>query len=203
MIKKPRKCRNCEAIAYEVYCNKCKAKRNKEAEKKKIKQEKLKEKDRQRKFNKSTLMQNADLVFSLFIRLKGTNSEGYGTCVSSNKRVPWSSIDCGHYIPRGYIKYRYDERNCHVQSKHDNSRLHGNIPEYRRYIINTYGEEVEQEIFLGSKEYFKPEPDFFLEIIHKYIPEIKHLLKQKTFSTENYLSKINLLEKIYVKNISN
>lgn len=179
-------------------CGSCYAK----AQKEKTKQKKVKEKRTKqkltKKFSKTVLMKEADTVFSLFIRLRDTNDNGSGYCCSSRKFIEWSSCDNGHYIPRGYMKYRYDERNCNVQSKNDNSRLHGNIPEYRRFIIEKYGEHVEQELFLGSKEYFKPDPNFYLDVIRKYLPKVKTMLKTKTFETQNYWTNLNRIEKIYL-----
>jgi len=37
---------------------------------------------------------------------------------------------------------RWDEKNCHVQCKHCNETLHGNLAKYEAYIIRKYGIDV-------------------------------------------------------------
>lgn len=69
MIKKPRKCRTCEAIAYEIYCNKCKAKRNKEKERKKAKDDKRRQKYKikleEKKYTKEQLLRDVQKLVRL------------------------------------------------------------------------------------------------------------------------------------------
>lgn len=202
MIKSKKiNCKTCKAECWSGKRGLCDSCHKKEA-KAKVKVAKVKEKVQKKKaakrVSKSTLMKVADDVFSLYIRLRETDSEGNGVCCSSGKFICWTSIDLGHYIPRGYMKYRYDERNCHTQSKHDNGRLHGNIPEYRRFIIKKYGEKVEQEMFFGSKEEFHTTTDFFMEIIQKYLPLLPNLLQSKSFDTENYFKRVNIWIKFYL-----
>ncbi len=178
-------------------CGGCYAK----AQKEKTKQKKVKEKRTKqkltKKFSKTVLMKEADTVFSLFVRLRDTDSNGNMTCITSGRFCGWNSIDNSHYIPRSYMKYRYDEINCNAQSKNDNGRLHGNIPEYRRWLINKYGADVEMSMFLGSKEYFKPDANFYLDVIRKYLPKVKTMLKKKTFETQNYWTNLNRIERTY------
>jgi hypothetical protein len=177
-----------------------KEKKKKAAEKALRTKEKAKAKREEKKFTKSILMSVADDVFSLYIRLRDTDSQGFGTCVSSGRIIPWTSSQLGHYIPRGYMEFRYHEKNCHIQSAHDNGRLHGNIPEYRRFIINTYGKEWEEEMFLKSKQPFPVTANFFLEIIKKYLPLIPKLLESKSFDTTYYWKKFKPFMKLYLQN---
>lgn len=194
-------CRNCSKECYSGkrgLCNVCYSKDLKVKAKVKKAKAKAQKKIIDKRFNKSNLMKTADTIFSLYIRLRDSDTEGNSLCCSSGKMCEWSSLDNGHYIPRGYMKYRYDERNCNAQSKNDNSRLHGNIPEYRRFIISKYGQEVEQEMFMGSKELFKVDSSFFLNIIAKYVPVVLEQLSKKTFNVENYIINVERIKRLYL-----
>jgi hypothetical protein len=63
-------------------------------------------------------------------------------CISSGRRLDWSGngVDAGHYRSVGAAPHlRFDERNCHAQSKHDNQWKSGNVVEYRINLIKRIG----------------------------------------------------------------
>jgi len=83
--------------------------------------------------------------FNKFVKLRDM-AAGY-PCISSGRPLDWSgnAVDAGHYRSVGSAPHlRFDERNCHAQSKHDNQYKSGNIVEYRKGLIGRIGlEEVE------------------------------------------------------------
>lgn len=89
------------------------------------------------------LMKEADAAFMAFIRERDRLA-GY-PCISSGKPLDWSgnNVDAGHYRSRGAASaLRYDQRNCHAQSKHENRYKGGNIVEYRKGLIERIGIEA-------------------------------------------------------------
>lgn len=79
-------------------------------------------------------------AFNEFIRLRDQIA-GH-TCISSGRPLDWSgnAVDAGHYRSRGSAPHlRFDERNCHAQSKQDNRFLSGNISDYRIGLIERIG----------------------------------------------------------------
>ena len=59
-------------------------------------------------------------------------------CISSGRPLDWSgnAVDAGHYRSVGSAPHlRFDERNCHAQSKQDNRFLSGNAVDYRIGLI--------------------------------------------------------------------
>lgn len=89
------------------------------------------------------LLQEADKAFCAFIRARD-KSAGHA-CISSGKPLNWNGnqVDAGHYRSRGAASHlRYDERNAHAQSKHDNRHLGGNVVEYRKGLIARIGIEA-------------------------------------------------------------
>ena len=160
--KKPRKCRHCKQMFQPTYCgqNTCsfeckvalgvffaersKAKREKaeriaEIASTKILREKLK--------TKSEWMREAQTAFNQFIRLRDQLA-GH-PCISSGQTLDWSgnNVDAGHYRSRGSAPHlRFDERNCHAQSKKDNRYLSGNAVDYRIGLIARIGLEAVESL---------------------------------------------------------
>lgn len=64
------------------------------------------------------------------------------SCISSGRPLDWSgnAVDAGHYRSVGSAPHlRFDERNCHAQSKADNRFLSGNAVDYRIGLIERIG----------------------------------------------------------------
>lgn len=90
----------------------------------------------------SELVADAQRSFNLFIR-KRDQLAGY-PCISSGKPLDWSgnAVDAGHWRSTGAASHlRFNEDNCHAQSKHDNRYLAGNAADYRIGLIARIGLE--------------------------------------------------------------
>lgn len=103
----------------------------------KVRKEKLK--------SRGEHMREAQQAFNEYIR---TRDQAAGhLCISSGKPLDWSgnAVDAGHYRSVGSAPHlRFDERNCHAQSKQDNRFLSGNAVDYRIGLIARIGlQEVE------------------------------------------------------------
>ena len=83
----------------------------------------------------------AQKEFNAFIR-----DRDYGErCISSGKPMDWAGngVDAGHYRSIGSAPHlRFDERNCHAQSKQDNRYLSGNAVDYRIGLIARIGKQA-------------------------------------------------------------
>lgn len=88
-------------------------------------------------------IREAQQAFNEFIR---TRDQAAGhLCISSGKPLDWSgnAVDAGHYRSVGSAPHlRFDERNCHAQSKQDNRFLSGNAVDYRIGLIARIGQEA-------------------------------------------------------------
>ena len=101
----------------------------------KVRKEKLK--------SRGEHMREAQQAFNEFIRARD-QAEGH-PCISSGKPLDWSgnAVDAGHYRSVGSAPHlRFDERNCHAQSKQDNRFLSGNAVDYRICLIARIGQEA-------------------------------------------------------------
>lgn len=85
-------------------------------------------------------MREAQQAFNEFIRWRDQLA-GHA-CISSGRPLDWSgnAVDAGHYRSVGSAPHlRFDERNCHAQSKQDNRFLSGNAVDYRIGLIARIG----------------------------------------------------------------
>lgn len=86
------------------------------------------------------LIAEAQKEFNAYIRLRDQIA-GH-PCISSGRPLDWSgnAVDAGHYRSTGAASHlRFDEDNCHAQSKHDNQYLAGNAVDYRLGLIARIG----------------------------------------------------------------
>lgn len=85
-------------------------------------------------------MRDAQVAFNAYIRARD-QAAGHA-CISSGRPLDWSGnqTDAGHYRSTGAAPHlRFDERNCHAQSKQDNRFLSGNAVDYRVGLIARIG----------------------------------------------------------------
>lgn len=105
-----------------------------------------KKKDRVKRESLKTIPQliaEAQREFNSFIRERDRLA-GH-PCISSGRPLDWSgnNVDAGHYRSTGAASHlRFDERNVHAQSKHDNQWKAGNVVEYRINLIKRIGLEA-------------------------------------------------------------
>lgn len=88
-------------------------------------------------------IKDSQQAFNEFIRLRDQIA-GH-PCISSGRPLDWSgnAVDAGHYRSVGSAPHlRFDERNCHAQSKQDNRFLSGNAVDYRIGLIARIGQEA-------------------------------------------------------------
>lgn len=92
------------------------------------------------------LKREAQQAFNAYIRER--DRQAGHPCISSGRPLDWSGngVDAGHYRSVGAAPHlRYDERNCHAQSKQDNRYGAGRAVEYRIGLIARIGiAEVER-----------------------------------------------------------
>ena len=121
---------------------------------------------------RSKLVAKLDKTFSLYIRKRDTNHQGYFRCISCGRILPYEQADCGHYINRQHMATRFSEMNCNAQCRKCNRFMEGNIQGYRKGLIKKYGED-KVELLEAMQNRSVKISDFELEQMNKYY-------KQKT-----------------------
>lgn len=125
------------------------------------------------------LKEKLDRVFSHYIRLRDSNKDGYCRCISCGTIVFWKEIQNGHYVNRGHMGTRFDEKNCNAQCIRCNMFDEGNNIGYTRGLINKYGIRVISELEAKKHSISKLTPFEYETLIEHYSVEVKRLKAEK------------------------
>ncbi len=87
------------------------------------------------------LKQKAAELLQRLVRMKAADAEGICRCVSCGKLDHWKALDGGHFISRSYTFHLLREENIHPQCKRCNRFFTGCHDDYRRYMVEMYGED--------------------------------------------------------------
>lgn len=122
----------------------------------------------------SGLIADADAIFSQYIRLKYANKYGEVGCFTCYERRHWTLMQNGHYVKRGHLYLRWDERNCRPQCPPCNELKSGNMAEYTtRLEKQTPG--ITEILIEESRLVHKPSREEIRSIIAEYAPRVKEL----------------------------
>ena len=90
-------------------------------------------------------------VFSLWIRQRDADDNGYMKCISCGKVIHWrdgGNCHAGHYYSRGIRSVKYHEKNSNGQCYSCNMHQEGNKQGYAVGLIKKYGEGVLDELMI-------------------------------------------------------
>ncbi|WP_333907489.1 recombination protein NinG [Delftia acidovorans] len=124
------------------------------------------------------LTKEAQLAFNAYIRARD-QAAGHD-CISSGRPLDWSgnAVDAGHYRSTGAAPHlRFNEDNCHAQSKHDNQFLSGNAIDYRIGLIARIG-LARVEALEADNQPRKWTREELIDIRAKYRAKAKQLKKE-------------------------
>lgn len=119
-------------------------------------------------------------TFSLYIRLRDSNYDGIGKCISCEKHFYFRYADCGHLVPRTHKATKYDERNNNLQCVRCNRVLNGNLEEYTKRIDYKHGNGTAESLQSLSRKVHKYSEVDYKELEIHYRSEIKKLLQKKS-----------------------
>lgn len=82
--------------------------------------------------------------FHEFIRFRDSMEFGgeYFRCISCREIKPKSQMNAGHFIPgdKRFWATKFHPKNVHGQCIQCNLHMHGNLAEYRKSLVEKYGE---------------------------------------------------------------
>lgn len=125
------------------------------------------------------LTREAQIAFNAFIRARD-QAAGY-PCISSGRPLDWSgnAVDAGHYRSTGAAPHlRFNEDNCHAQSKFDNQWRAGNVVDYRIKLIERIGLE-RVEALEADNQIRKWTRQELIDIRNAYRAKTKELKKER------------------------
>jgi hypothetical protein len=127
----------------------------------------------------SKLKEALDRVFSVFIRLRDSDYNGIGTCITSGVQMPWIRLQNGHFMSRRFLATRWHEQNCASQSLAENVYMSGNQYEFGKALDRRWGTGTADEMVRLSKEHFKLTIPWLEEKIAHYHKQVQILKEEK------------------------
>jgi len=122
----------------------------------------------------------ARLIFQKWIRERDKDLP----CISCNKtdaELGPNMFDSGHFFSaERFSGLKFDETNVHKQWKKCNGvNMHGNLVEYRKGLINRYGEDYgfELESISDANRVYKYSRSELIDIANKYKMKLKQLVQ--------------------------
>ena len=123
-------------------------------------------------------LKTLDDWFSKYIRLRDSDDNGYGECISCGKRpIYWKDADAGHYVNRRKYAVRYNEKNVNFQCRACNRFQEGNAAGYTIGLTNKHGPQVINELYVASKGSTKWTPFDISVMVKFYKAEVKKMMK--------------------------
>jgi len=92
-----------------------------------------------------------DKQFSLYIRYRDVEDNGYGNCCTCGKLITVKSGQCGHFISRKEMATRFDEQNAALQCVKCNIFDQGRQLIFGKYIDKKYGPGTADRILARSR----------------------------------------------------
>lgn len=122
------------------------------------------------------LKKELDSLFSKYIRLSHSDSDGVVRCYTCNKLMSWKTAQNGHFVRRQYLATRFDEKNCRPQCVGCNVFGDGKTVEFAAKLEKeTPG--IVKKLYKKAQQITKDYP--YEEDIEKYkglLEEYKHLM---------------------------
>lgn len=125
------------------------------------------------------LIRKLDDIFSQYIRLRDSDSNGYCRCISCGAVLFWKKIHNGHFVNRGHMSTRYHEKNCNAQCPKCNLFDEGNNIGYTRGLLRKYGSGVIEELDIAKHSICKRSPTDYELLIDHYTKEVEKLKAEK------------------------
>lgn len=122
----------------------------------------------------------ADKWFGRYIRLRDTDEDGYGQCISCSAWKPYSELDCGHFVNRGRMSLRYNEVNCNAQCRDCNRFDEGNNVGYVRGMLKKWGQDAVDLLESKKRQIRRYAGWEYTEIAKYYRRQVKALYEQKS-----------------------
>lgn len=124
----------------------------------------------------AALIKEADEIYSKWLRRSSADKDGFVTCFTCDSRLRWQAAQCGHYIKRGHLYFRFDHRNTKIQDEECNVFKGGNYPEFTKRL-EAESPGITEYLMTEANLVYKPTRDEIRGIINEYSIKYKKLLK--------------------------
>lgn len=126
-------------------------------------------------------------IFNTFIRLRDTDENGVGKCISCNKPIFYGdNCQAGHYEPSSIVfaNLDFDEVNVNGQCAHCNGFLEGNKTGYMVGLVKKYGAGVLDQLKIKRRLGCHWVAFEYEVLIGQYRAKARALAKTKNFTVK-------------------
>lgn len=157
-------------LAISKRCYKCLMKREREKKREQIKRQKerAKKKREAKKESKSSLIKQLDKVFSIYIRKRDADKNGFITCPCCDRKIHWKNAQNMHYNSRAKMNTRFCEKNCFAGCIGCNVFKNGAYPEYTEFILKKFGEKYLRDLIKSGRDIKQWTTSELKDLIQKY-----------------------------------
>ena len=122
-----------------------------------------------KKVTRKSLIKKLDTLFSLYIRLKSADKNGFIKCYTCGVKKHYKDyMQCGHFISRRHYILRWSERNARPQCYGCNVMAQGRQYQFAINLNKEYGYDIAQELLDQSRGTAKFSNDDLLSLINRY-----------------------------------
>ena len=125
------------------------------------------------------LVKDLDKVFSLFIRMRASDENGYATCYTCGQVKKWKEGDAGHFISRGAYSTRWNETNVQFQDKKCNIFQSGQQYLFSVALNRLHGEGTADALYVMSRQTRKYGVGEIKAMIEIYKDKVERLKRDK------------------------
>ena len=125
------------------------------------------------------LIKDLDKVFSLFIRMRASDENGYATCFTCGQVKKWKEGDAGHFISRGAYSTRWNETNVQFQDKKCNIFQNGQQYLFSQALNRLHGEGTADALYVMSRQTRKYGVGELKAMIEIYKEKVERLKRDK------------------------
>ncbi len=125
------------------------------------------------------LVKDLDKVFSLFIRMRASDENGYATCFTCGQVKKWKEGDAGHFISRGAYSTRWNETNVQFQDKKCNIFQSGQQYLFSVALNRLHGEGTADALYVMSRQTRKYGVGEIKAMIEIYKDKVERLKRDK------------------------
>ena len=125
------------------------------------------------------LVKDLDKVFSLFIRMRASDENGYATCFTCGQVKKWKEGDAGHFISRGAYSTRWNETNVQFQDKKCNIFQSGQQYLFSVALNRLHGEGTADALYAMSRQTRKYGVGEIKAMIEIYKNKVERLKRDK------------------------
>ena len=120
-----------------------------------------------KKPSRKSLVKKLDKIFSIYIRLRDSDNNGYCKCISCKIKYHYKEVDAGHFIGRRHLITRFEPKNVYAQCRYCNRYLSGN-----QYLYSVALEKLEKnlpaKLLKKSRKTIKLSNNELILLINKY-----------------------------------